>query len=105
VKRATAAGSIARCRPFHGLASFLYEIPGACAPGFMLSPASQAVNQYSQTFLKIGDFDFFQFRPIVKTAHGVLNVVHSVAAQITRDVHRHSLDLCIRATRTSEHKD
>src|SRR4051794_2580038 len=30
------------CRPFHGLACSFYIDPGACAPGFMLSPASQA---------------------------------------------------------------
>jgi len=30
-----------RCRPFHGLARPLDLIPGACAPGFMLSPALQ----------------------------------------------------------------
>src|SRR6185369_2418854 len=29
---------IERCRPFHGL-NFLLRDPGACAPGFMLSPA------------------------------------------------------------------
>jgi hypothetical protein len=30
-----------RCRPFHGLTRFLLIGPGACAPGFILPPASQ----------------------------------------------------------------
>jgi len=30
------------CRPFHGLARQFILDPGACAPGFILSPASQA---------------------------------------------------------------
>jgi len=37
VKRATAL------RPFHGLVHYFYLDPGARAPGFMLSPASQAL--------------------------------------------------------------
>ena len=32
----------ASCRPFHGLAIRFNSDPGACAPGFMLAPASQA---------------------------------------------------------------
>src|SRR6185369_12729470 len=30
------------CRPLRGLGAFIVAIPGACAPGFMLSPASRA---------------------------------------------------------------
>ena len=30
------------CRPFHGLRANLFSDPGARAPGFMLTPASQA---------------------------------------------------------------
>ncbi len=32
----------ASCRPLHGLAIRSNSDPGACAPGFMLPPASQA---------------------------------------------------------------
>ena len=32
-----------RCRPLCGLNHYFYIDPGACAPGFMLTPASQAV--------------------------------------------------------------
>ncbi len=42
VKRATARMVIS-CRPFHGLQTLIcFTDPGACAPGFMLSPASRA---------------------------------------------------------------
>ena len=32
----------ANCRPFHGLQNIVVVHPGACAPGYMLTPASQA---------------------------------------------------------------
>ena len=31
-----------RCRPLRGLDRYLHRDPGACAPGFILPPASQA---------------------------------------------------------------
>ena len=38
-KRAT---ELKNCRPLHGLEYFIASHPGAYAPGFMLTPASQA---------------------------------------------------------------
>jgi hypothetical protein len=43
-KRATAR-KLQGCRPLRGLAFSLLSFPGACAPGFMLTPASQAKNR------------------------------------------------------------
>ena len=40
-KRATAHGH-KDCHPFHGFGAVFIIDPGACAPGFMLPPASQA---------------------------------------------------------------
>ncbi len=41
-KRATAFENCGRCPRFAGSPSISYPDPGACAPGFMLSPALRA---------------------------------------------------------------
>ena len=56
---ATAADSFnVSYRPFHGLQNTFFPDPGACAPGFMPSPASQALCLTLNWILNVIDSDF-----------------------------------------------
>src|SRR4029079_13432398 len=35
-------------------------------------------SEYTEALLDVGDFDLFEFGCVVQTAHGLLNVVHSI---------------------------
>src|ERR671933_935810 len=48
--------------------------------------------EHAKTLFDVCKLNLFQLRCEVQTAHGLLNVVDSIAAEVARDVHLHTLD-------------
>src|SRR5690349_15075421 len=76
--------------------SFLFRIPGACAPGFMLSPASQVKQSWAGSLAVLGREDEAKDHVPEIARIGVQRVEPvlesdrvRVAPQITKVLHRH----------------
>src|SRR6185503_5727218 len=59
-------------------------------------------SEYADSLFDVCDLNFFEWWCVVETAHGLLNVVQSITAQVAVDVHFHLLDLCARRRRQSQ---